>query len=77
MIEDDTFAANKDRTIKLCNTMVEEGIKLNWSCNARVNTDLETLQKMKEAGCRLACIGFETPNQKVLNNILKVLTKSD
>jgi len=75
MLEDDTFAADKERTIKLCNAMLEERIKLTWSTNARVNTDFETLQKMKQAGCRLVCVGFETPTQKVLNNIFKGQTK--
>lgn len=75
MFEDDTFAANKERTIKLCDAIINEGIKLTWSTNARVNTDLETLQKMKQAGCRLVCVGFETPNQNVLNSILKGQTK--
>jgi radical SAM superfamily enzyme YgiQ (UPF0313 family) len=75
MIEDDTFPANKKRTIDLCNAIIEKGIKLTWSCNARVNTDLETLKKMKEAGCRLTCVGFETPSQESLNKIMKGQTK--
>ncbi len=71
MFEDDTFPMVKERTIDLCNAMIKEGIKLTWSCNARVNTDLETLQKMKEAGGRLTCVGFETPTQQVLNSVIK------
>ncbi len=75
MIEDDTFPINKKRTIEICNLLIERGIKLKWSCNARVNTDLETLKKMKEAGCRLMCVGFETPEQNVLDIIHKKTTK--
>ncbi|PIN98277.1 MAG: hypothetical protein COT90_05095 [Candidatus Diapherotrites archaeon CG10_big_fil_rev_8_21_14_0_10_31_34] len=75
MFEDDTFPMKKDRTMELCNAMIDNGIKLTWSTNARVNTDFETLKKMKQAGCRLVCVGFETPNQNVLNNILKGQTK--
>jgi len=74
MFEDETFPADKERTMDLCNLMIERGIKLKWSCNARVNTDLETLKKMKEAGCRLMCVGFESPDQKVLDNIHKGTT---
>ncbi len=76
MFEDDTFPMKKDRTIELCNAMIDNKIKLTWSTNARVNTDFETLQKMKQAGCRLVCVGFETPTQNVLNNILKGQTKN-
>ncbi|MFQ5975598.1 MAG: B12-binding domain-containing radical SAM protein, partial [Candidatus Hydrothermarchaeales archaeon] len=37
MIEDETFPANKKRTIALCDLMMARGMKLKWSCNARVN----------------------------------------
>jgi len=75
MIEDDTFPVNKERTIKICDLLIERGIKLKWSCNARVDTDLETLRKMKEANCRLVCVGFETPTQEVLDTIHKRTNK--
>ncbi len=75
MLEDDTFTISKEKTIEFCNLIIEKGIKLRWSCNARVNTDFETLKKMKEAGCRLMCVGFESPTQEVLNNIHKRTTK--
>lgn len=75
MIEDDTFPISKERTMKICDLLLERKIKLKWSCNARVNTDFETLKKMKDAGCRLLCVGFETPVQQILENIHKRTTK--
>ncbi|MBI5253864.1 MAG: radical SAM protein [Euryarchaeota archaeon] len=75
MIEDETFAANKKRTIELCNLMVKQGIKLAWSCNARVNTNYETLKAMRSAGCRLLCVGFESPTQVALDSVNKKTTK--
>ena len=75
MIEDETFAANKKRTIELCNLMMERGIKLAWSCNVRVNTDYETLKAMRSAGCRLLCVGFESPTQEALDSVNKKTTK--
>lgn len=75
MIEDDTFPVSKKRTINLCKELRKRKIKLKWSCNARVNTDFETLREMKRAGCRLLCVGFESPNQDVLNDIHKGITK--
>lgn len=75
MIEDETFAANKKRTIELCNLMVKRGIKLAWSCNARVNTNYETLKAMRSAGCRLLCVGFESPTQTALDSVNKKTTK--
>jgi len=75
MVEDDTFPVSKKRTIGLCELMMKKEIKLSWSCNARVDTDFNVLKRMKEAGCRLLCVGFESPTQKVLDNIHKRTTK--
>jgi len=74
MIEDETFPAVKQRTLELCKAISAAGIKLTWSCNARVNTDPETLQAMRTAGCRLMCVGFESPEQSVLDNVGKRTT---
>ncbi len=74
MVEDETFPAVKKRTIELCDELLNRGVKLKWSCNARVNTDLETMRKMKAAGCRLMCVGFESVSQESLNSITKGTT---
>lgn len=71
MLEDDTFPMDKARTIELCDELVRRGVKVIWSCNARVNTDRETMEKMKAAGCRLMCVGFESPTQSSLNAVIK------
>lgn len=71
MIEDDTFTADRERMKKICQLIVEQEIKTTWTCNARADVDLETLQWMKKAGCRLLCVGFESADQGVLNNIKK------
>jgi radical SAM superfamily enzyme YgiQ (UPF0313 family) len=75
MIEDDTFPVSKKRTIELCELMKKRRIKLSWSCNTRVDTEFDVLNKMKEAGCRLLCVGFESPTQKILDNVHKRTTK--
>ncbi|MCK5022715.1 MAG: radical SAM protein [Candidatus Aenigmarchaeota archaeon] len=75
MIEDDTFPVLKDRTNKLCDLLIKNKSPLKWSCNARVDTPLETLFKMKKAKCRLMCVGFESPAQDILDNIHKKTTK--
>ena len=75
MIEDDTFHVSKKRTVEFCREMIRRGIKLKWSCNARVDADFETLKWMKKAGCRLLCVGFESPDQASLDAIHKRTTK--
>lgn len=71
MFEDDTFTADRERVKKVCQRIVETGLKIAWTVNARADVDLETMQWMKKAGCRLMCVGFESADQQVLNNIKK------
>lgn len=72
--EDDTLTANKNRCIDFCNQIKQRNLKFSWTANSRADIDLETLQAMKSAGCRLLCVGIESGNQKILDNIGKQLT---
>ncbi len=71
MIEDDTMTQDKGRMIEICKEVLARNLKVTWTCNARADVDFETLQWMKKAGCRLLCVGFESSNQEILNNIKK------
>jgi len=70
--DDDTFNIQKPRTIELCAKL--KPLKLTWSCTSRVTTDYETLKAMKEAGCRLLIVGYESGDQQILKNIKKGAT---
>jgi hopanoid biosynthesis associated radical SAM protein HpnJ len=70
--DDDTFNIQKARTIELCAKLKPLG--LTWSCTSRVTTDSETLKAMKEAGCRLLIVGYESGDQQILKNIKKGAT---
>lgn len=73
VIEDDTFTANKQRVLDICDLLIKNGLhkRFKWLCNARVNIDLETMQAMKKAGCHLLIPGFESYNEQILKNIKK------
>lgn len=73
-IEDDTFTAEQERTKKICQLILQRGIKIKWYCNVRADLTLETMGWLKKAGCRLVTIGFESANQQILNNIHKGIT---
>ncbi|NLI80498.1 MAG: hopanoid biosynthesis associated radical SAM protein HpnJ [Deltaproteobacteria bacterium] len=70
--DDDTFAWGKARTIELCAELKK--IPFTWSCNCRVHADYEMLRAMKEAGCRLLIVGFESSDPVILKNIKKGAT---
>jgi len=70
--DDDTFNYRKERTIGLCKKL--KPLKVTWSCTSRVTTDFETLRAMKEAGCRLLIVGYESGDPQILKNIKKGAT---
>lgn len=70
--DDDTFTWGKARVLELCSKF--EPLRCTWSCNSRVTTDYETLKAMKEAGCRLLVVGFESGDPTILKNIKKGAT---
>ena len=70
--DDDTFNIQKARTVELCSKL--KPLKLTWSCTSRVTTDYETLKAMKDAGCRLLIVGYESGDQQILKNIKKGAT---
>jgi hopanoid biosynthesis associated radical SAM protein HpnJ len=70
--DDDTFTIDKSRVLELCRKL--KPLDFTWSCNARATTDFETLKAMKEAGCRLLIVGFESGDPTILKNIKKGIT---
>ena len=70
--DDDTFNYRKARTLELCAKL--KPLKFTWSCTSRVTTDYETLKAMKEAGCRLLIVGYESGDPRILKNIKKGAT---
>ncbi|MBL8293731.1 MAG: hopanoid biosynthesis associated radical SAM protein HpnJ [Bryobacterales bacterium] len=70
--DDDTFNYQKARTIELCKKL--KPLNFTWSCTSRVTTDYETLKAMREAGCRLMIVGYESGDQQILKNIKKGAT---
>jgi len=71
VIEDDTFTAELARVKQICKMIIERKIRIPWSANARINLDYETMKLIREAGCRLLIVGFESGNQSILNNVHK------
>jgi len=70
--DDDTFTISKERVLALCERF--KPLNFTWSCTSRVHVDLETLQAMRAAGCRLFIVGFESGNPQILKNIKKGAT---
>lgn len=70
--DDDTFNYQKARTIALAKKLGP--LNFTWSCTSRVTTDYDTLKAMKDSGCRLMIVGYESGDPQILKNIKKGAT---
>jgi anaerobic magnesium-protoporphyrin IX monomethyl ester cyclase len=63
---------NREQVMDLCQRMVDEKIKIHWTCNSRVDyVDEEMLSMMGRAGCRLISWGIESGNEAILKRAHK------
>ncbi len=69
---DDLFLASKLRTTEFCNLLLASGLKMTWSCAARVDTvKPDILGLMKQAGCWQISFGLETGSDEMLRKMDK------
>ncbi len=74
-IFDRDFLINKERSMEICDRIIERELEFRWTCRTRVDqVDRETLEKMYEAGCRLIMYGIESGNQDILDREHKGIT---
>jgi len=68
----DLFTVNRDQVIGLCNLILEEGLKIRWTCNSRVDfVDEEMLGLMGRSGCWMISWGIESANEGILRRVRK------
>lgn len=72
--DDDTFTINKNWVKKFCKAV--KSLKVTWSVNVRADLPYSLLRKMKEAGCRVLVVGYESGDEKILKKIKKGVTIS-
>jgi len=69
---DDLFLASKVRVTELCQLLLDSGLKMTWTCTARVDTvKPEVLAIMKKAGCWEISFGLETGSNELLQKMDK------
>lgn len=72
LFNDDTFTANRNHAIAVCEEILRRNLRFSWACYARADTDDEALlKKLGEAGCYLLKVGVESSDQKILDNVKK------
>ncbi|MFB0543644.1 MAG: radical SAM protein, partial [Candidatus Bathyarchaeia archaeon] len=72
---DDTFTLNPKRAIKLCKSIREEKLDIEWICEGRVdNSSHEMMREIAKAGCKIIYFGIESGNQRILDYYNKKIT---
>jgi anaerobic magnesium-protoporphyrin IX monomethyl ester cyclase len=75
MLEDDSITADKERCREFAYSLLEaRATTIPWSANARADLDFGTLLLLRKAGCRLLCVGIESGDQNILDNVRKGTT---
>jgi anaerobic magnesium-protoporphyrin IX monomethyl ester cyclase len=72
---DDIFPLRKERTLRICEGILDHGLKFSWSCLARADlVDEEALGSMKGAGCEIVFFGVESGSQRMLDAMNRMMT---
>ncbi len=77
MFSDDNFFTNPKRSKKLCDLILENGIKKRFCVQTRIEiaNNPELLEKAEKAGFKLFLIGIESPHDKILKQLDKGITQ--
>ena len=68
----DLFTVNREQVINLCNLIIQQGLKIKWTCNSRVDfVDEEMLRLMGQAGCWFISWGIESGVESILKHARK------
>ena len=74
-LRDDTFTADRRRTIQLCQELIINKTHIFWNCQSRVEAiDHETLEWMRKAGCECVQLGVESGSPRILKLLGKSIT---
>lgn len=75
VFQDELLMSSIDRTISLCEDIINARLDIKWNCQGRLNyAKPEVLRLMKKAGCVFINYGVEAMDDNVLKNMKKGLT---
>ena len=79
LITDDNFAANMKRVEKICDLIIEKGIKKSFMAAVRIDIGKypDILKKMYKAGIRVLTIGLEAASDRILKLMNKGFTTEE
>lgn len=68
----DLFTVSREQVMRLCTLLLEEDLRIRWTCNSRVDfVDADMLKLMGRAGCWLISWGIESASDAILRRARK------
>lgn len=75
LFRDPEFALNYERTVTICEGILQKGIRLAWRCETRIeNLDENLIRLMARAGCIGINMGVESADEEVLHRMNRKTT---
>ena len=75
---DSTFTAHQRWAEQVCDRIIEQGIRMSWHCQSRIDcVNSRLLKKMRDAGCTQMVAGIDSGNDEILVLSKKGLTKQE
>lgn len=74
LVLDDNFTFDKKRVMTICKMILRKKLKFRWNTPNGVRADrldVDLLCLMKQAGCVNICIGIESGNDKIRNEVIR------
>lgn len=66
---DQFFTYDKQRVVELCNMIIEQNLKFNWTCETKIESlNTELIDIMVEAGMEMICFGVESASKSTLKS---------
>ncbi len=73
--KDETFTADRQRTLALCRGIRERRLNIAWSCDTRADVlDAELLNAMRSSGCQRLSLGVESADEGILKRLNKKIS---
>ncbi len=77
-VSDDTFTLKRERVIRICKMILEQGLDISWVAISRVNiVDDEILYWMRRAGCIQISYGVESGAPEIRKILNKNITNDE
>ena len=75
---DSTFTLNQTWAERICDLILERGLRVSWHCQTRIDClNSGLLEKMHCAGCTEVVVGVDSGNDEILKLSKKSLTKAE